>query len=92
MKSSKSRANIPDPADIFIQTTESLVNGLERVSRKEPLLSRSSSIQRVRSAVKRSRAGEHLWFLYPPVLNHPLCALPIFHALGLKELQAAGFL
>jgi hypothetical protein len=63
MKSSKSRPNIPDPADIFIQTTETVVTGVERMSRKEPLLSPGSSMRRVRSAVKRSRAGEHLFLL-----------------------------
>jgi hypothetical protein len=63
MKSSKPRPIIPDPADIFIQTTETVVTGVERISRKEPLLSQSSPMRRVRSAVKRSRAGEHLFLL-----------------------------
>jgi hypothetical protein len=60
MKSSKT---IPDPADLFIQTTESVVTSVERLSRKEPLLERGSPMHRVRAAVKRSRAGEHLFLL-----------------------------
>jgi hypothetical protein len=63
MKSTKPRPNIPDAADIFVETTEALVSGYERLSRREPLLSRDAPSQRIRSAVKRSRAGEHLFLL-----------------------------
>jgi hypothetical protein len=63
MKSSRPKPNIPDPADIFIQTTETLVTGYERMSRKEPLRVKDSPPRRVRSAVKRSGAGEHIFLL-----------------------------
>jgi hypothetical protein len=63
MSKDKSRPNIPDPADIFVGTTETLVTGLERLSRRESLLARGKSGLRIRSAVKRSRAGEYLFLL-----------------------------
>lgn len=63
MKSSRPRPKLPDPADLFIQTTESMVTGVERISRKEPLIAAGSTMPRVRSAVKRSRAGEHLFLV-----------------------------
>jgi hypothetical protein len=59
----KSDPKIPDPADIFVSATETVVESFERISRKEQLLGRDFPQGRVRSAVKRSGAGEHLFLV-----------------------------
>jgi hypothetical protein len=63
MSKGKPRPNIPNAADIFVDTTETLVAGLEKLSRRESLLAHDKTGLRIRSAVKRSRAGEYVFLL-----------------------------
>lgn len=55
--------NIPDAADLFVRSTEAIVKTYERRSKREPLRDHPAAMGRVRTAVKRSRAGEYLFLL-----------------------------
>jgi hypothetical protein len=50
---------VPDAADLFVKATESVVDGWERASRREPL-ARHRGPERIRSAVKRKGARNYV--------------------------------
>lgn len=63
MTEPRSVNRIPDPADIFISVTEKLVTFYERLSKRSVVDTKSPGSQRVRTAIKRSKAREHLFLL-----------------------------
>lgn len=53
------KPKVPDAADLFVKATETLVDGCERASRREPL-AKHRAPDRVRSAVKRKGARNYV--------------------------------
>ena len=63
MAEHRSSNHIPDPADVVVSLAEILVNRYERFSKRDANTAQPRELQRIRSAIKRTRTQENLFLL-----------------------------